>query len=89
MDGMGPTTRWKRMNLVYGVSVFLILLGNQPFHTIQESSSDSSMVMGFGLIEYQLGLSMPLRILQDLLHLMMVFTGIHRLQKGRILYSSY
>lgn len=82
MVGMVPTIGWKRMNLVFGVSTYLILAEIQPFITIQGSNSDSSMVMEFGLIEFQLGLDMPLWTPQNLEHHMMVSTGILHLQKG-------
>jgi hypothetical protein len=82
MVGMVPTTRWKRINLVFGVSKFLILVEIQPFLTIRGSSFDSCMVMEFGLIASLLGLNMPLLTLKVLELHMMVYIGTHLLQKG-------
>lgn len=87
MDGTDLTTRWKGINLVFGVLVFLIPVENQPFHMAHESNSDSNM-MGYSLIESLHGLSMQPWIRQGLEHHMMVSTGIHHLQKGNGSYST-
>lgn len=82
MAGTVPTTKWKEMNLVFGRLKFQTLMGSRPFLTIPGLNFALSMVMEYGLIEFQLGSDMPLLILMDLQLHMMEFIGIHHLQKG-------
>lgn len=82
MDGMALITTWKRINLVCGLSEFLIKTEYQQSLTNQGSNFVSSLVMEFGLIGYLLGLNMRLWTLPDLQHHMTAFIGTPHPRKG-------
>lgn len=85
MTGMGPTTKWREISLVYGQSKSLILLESPLFHTILESSF-ALCIMEHGSIAFRHGSNMLQWIQRLLQHHMMVYTGNLLLQKGADLF---
>ena len=81
MTGMVQTTRWRRINLVFGQLKLTMSKGNRPSLIIPGLNFALDMVE-YGLIEFLCGFVMQLLMPLNLELPMMVFIGILLLLKG-------
>ena len=83
--GMVLSTRWWRIALASGLSIYPMSTGNLPSLTIPGLKFDLGVEMEYGLIGFPHGFVMQLLMPPNSELLTMVFTGIRQLVKGILL----